>query len=115
MLTGSLGMLPSASLGDGGPGLFEPVHGSAPDIVGKGIANPLATILSAALMLRHGLEMPDEAGAVEEAVEAALSRGFRTPDLGWVEAEVPPMIDVPAEVEVGTDEMTAAVLAEVAS
>src|SRR5215210_4633119 len=61
MLTGSIGMLPSASLGDGGPGLFEPVHGSAPDIAGDGVANPLATILSAAMMLRHGLGMADEA------------------------------------------------------
>jgi 3-isopropylmalate dehydrogenase len=68
-------MLPSASLGDGGPGLFEPAHGSAPDIAGRGIANPLATILSAALLLRHGLEMEDEAGAIEAAVEAALEAG----------------------------------------
>ena len=82
MLTGSLGMLPSASLGDGGPGLFEPAHGSAPDIAGRGIANPLATILSAALLLRHGLEMEDEAGAIEAAVEVALERGLRTADLG---------------------------------
>ena len=82
MLTGSLGMLPSASLGDGGPGLFEPAHGSAPDIAGRGIANPLATILSAALLLRHGLELEDEAGAIEAAVEAALERGLRTADLG---------------------------------
>jgi 3-isopropylmalate dehydrogenase len=115
MLTGSLGMLPSASVGDGGPGVFEPVHGSAPDIARKGIANPLATFLSAAMMLRHGLGMAAEAEAIEEAVEGALARGMRTPDLGWVEAEVPPMIDVPAEVEVGTAEMTAAVLAELAT
>jgi 3-isopropylmalate dehydrogenase len=114
MLTGSLGMLPSASLGDGGPGLFEPVHGSAPDIAGKGIANPLATFLSAALMLRHGLGMPAEATAVEEAVEEALAKGMRTPDLAWVGAETPPMSDLPAEVEVGTEEMTDAVLAELA-
>jgi 3-isopropylmalate dehydrogenase len=112
MLTGSLGMLPSASLGDGGPGLFEPVHGSAPDIAGKGIANPLATFLSVALMLRHSLGMEAEAGEVEGAVEAALAKGVRTPDLAWVEAEMPPMSDLPAEVEVGTEEMTAAVLAE---
>jgi len=112
MLTGSLGMLPSASLGASGPGLFEPVHGSAPDIAGKGIANPLATFLSIAMMLRYGLEMAEEAGAVEAAVEAALARGVRTPDLAWVESERPPMSDLPAEVEVGTDEMTAAVLAE---
>jgi 3-isopropylmalate dehydrogenase len=111
MLTGSLGMLPSASLGDGGPGLFEPVHGSAPDIAGKGVANPLAMFLSAALMLRHGLEMGPEAGAVEGAVEAALAKGVRTPDLAWVEVERPPMSELPAEVEVGTADMTAAVLA----
>jgi 3-isopropylmalate dehydrogenase len=82
MLTGSIGMLPSASLGDEKPGLFEPVHGSAPDIAGTGAANPLAMILSAALMLRHGLQMEAEATAVESAVEAALAEGLRTPDLG---------------------------------
>jgi 3-isopropylmalate dehydrogenase len=112
MITGSLGMLPSASLGDRRPGLFEPVHGSAPDIAGKGIANPLATFLSVALMLRHGLGMANEAEAVEDAVEAALAKGVRTPDLAWVESDTPPMSDVPAEVEVGTEEMTAAVIAE---
>src|SRR3954464_622158 len=83
MLTGSIGMLPSASLGeDGSPGLFEPVHGSAPDIAGQGIANPLATILSAALLLRHGLGRRDEAAAVESAVHRALESGLRTRDLG---------------------------------
>jgi 3-isopropylmalate dehydrogenase len=82
MLTGSLGMLPSASLGDAGPGVFEPVHGSAPDIAGKGIANPLATILSVALMLRHGLSLDAEAAALESAVDRALDRGLRTADLG---------------------------------
>jgi 3-isopropylmalate dehydrogenase len=83
MLTGSLGMLPSASLGDGsGPGLFEPSHGSAPDIAGRGIANPLATILSAAMLLRNGLGLEHEAVAVEAAVDAALDDGLRTPDLG---------------------------------
>jgi 3-isopropylmalate dehydrogenase len=82
MLTGSLGMLPSASLGSGGPGLFEPVHGSAPDIAGQGIANPLATILSAAMLLRHGLDLADEAGRIEGAVERALADGLRTRDLG---------------------------------
>ena len=112
MLTGSLGMLPSASVGEGGPGLFEPVHGSAPDIAGKGIANPLATFLSVALMLRHGLGMPDDAAAVDAAVEAALAKGLRTPDLAWVGSDTPPMSDLPAEVEVGTAEMTDAVLAE---
>jgi 3-isopropylmalate dehydrogenase len=82
MITGSIGMLPSASLGANGPGLFEPVHGSAPDIAGQGIANPLAMFLSAALMLRHGLGLESEATAVESAVERALERGLRTPDLG---------------------------------
>jgi 3-isopropylmalate dehydrogenase len=82
MLTGSIGMLPSASLGSGGPGLFEPVHGSAPDIAGQGIANPLAMILSAALMLRHGLGREEAAKAVESAVDRALGAGLRTRDLG---------------------------------
>jgi 3-isopropylmalate dehydrogenase len=104
MLTGSIGMLPSASLGaaaypPGSPpsstpspgtgertagcrGLFEPVHGSAPDIAGRGVANPLAMVLSAAMMLRHGLGLASEATAVESAVERALQRGLRTPDLG---------------------------------
>ena len=78
MLTGSIGLLPSASLGDGGPGLFEPVHGSAPDIAGQGVANPLAMILSAAMMLRHGLDRPEAAARVEAAVDAALEGGLRT-------------------------------------
>ena len=83
MMTGSLGMLPSASLGDGsGPGLFEPVHGSAPDIAGTGKANPLAMFGSVALMLRHGLAMENEATALESAVDRALGAGLRTPDLG---------------------------------
>jgi 3-isopropylmalate dehydrogenase len=91
MLTGSIGMLPSASLGDppaagggagGTPGLFEPVHGSAPDIAGSGTANPLAMFLSAALMLRHGLGLEAEAAAVESAVDRALAGGLRTRDLG---------------------------------
>jgi len=83
MLTGSIGMLPSASLGaEGEPGLFEPVHGSAPDIAGTGAANPLATILSVALLLRHGIGRPDAAAAVESAVDRALERGLRTRDLG---------------------------------
>jgi 3-isopropylmalate dehydrogenase len=103
MLTGSLGMLPSASLGSGGPGVFEPVHGSAPDIAGEGVANPLATFLSAAMMLRDGLDRPDDAAAVERAVEDALGRGLRTPDLA-------PGDETDYIVEVGTDEMTDAVL-----
>lgn len=83
MLTGSIGMLPSASLGeDGTPGVFEPVHGSAPDIAGTGAANPLATFLSAALLLRHGLGMEAEAAALESAVDSALAEGLRTRDLG---------------------------------
>jgi 3-isopropylmalate dehydrogenase len=111
MLTGSLGMLPSASLGAAGdPGLFEPVHGSAPDIAGKGIANPLATFLSAAMMLRHGLGRPDEAARIEAAVDVVLEAGLRTPDLAGGTVAPPPMVDVPAEVEVGTAEMTAAVI-----
>jgi 3-isopropylmalate dehydrogenase len=82
MLTGSIGMLPSASLSGEGPGMFEPVHGSAPDIAGQGSANPLAMFLSAAMMLRHGLGLESEAAAVESAVERALDAGLRTPDLG---------------------------------
>ncbi|MGH2992974.1 MAG: 3-isopropylmalate dehydrogenase [Solirubrobacterales bacterium] len=112
MLTGSLGMLPSASLGEDGPGVFEPVHGSAPDIAGSGTANPLATFLSVALMLRYGLERRADAERVEAAVEAVLERGLRTPDLSWVEPGRPPMSDLPAEVEVGTGEMADAVIAE---
>ncbi len=105
MLTGSLGMLPSASLGaDGEPGLFEPVHGSAPDIAGQGVANPLATFLSAAMMLRHGLSRPDDADRVEAAVDAVLERGLRTPDLATA-----------GEATVGTDQVTEAVLAELPS
>jgi 3-isopropylmalate dehydrogenase len=85
MLTGSIGMLPSASLGDReprAPGLYEPVHGSAPDIAGEGIANPMAMFLSAALMLRNSLGMDEQALEVESAVERALDDGVRTPDLG---------------------------------
>jgi 3-isopropylmalate dehydrogenase len=82
VMTGSLGLLPSASIGDGGPGLFEPVHGSAPDIAGQGIANPLAMFLSAAMMLRHGLGRQAEAAALESAVDRALDEGLRTRDLG---------------------------------
>jgi len=83
MITGSIGMLPSASLGEPGtPGLFEPVHGSAPDIAGTGTANPLAMFLSVALMLRHGLGWETEAAAVESAVDRALEAGLRTRDLG---------------------------------
>jgi 3-isopropylmalate dehydrogenase len=81
MLTGSIGMLPSASLGDGSKGLYEPVHGCAPDIAGKDLANPLATILSVALMLRHSLGREDDAARVERAVRAVLAEGYRTADI----------------------------------
>jgi len=82
VLAGSMGMLPSASLGDGGPGLYEPIHGSAPDIAGKGIANPVGTILSAALLMRHSLSLSAEAALVESAVDRAITEGCRTADLG---------------------------------
>jgi hypothetical protein len=81
MLTGSIGMLPSASLNDKNQGLYEPSHGSAPDIAGKGVANPLATILSAAMMLRFSLNQPEAAARIEKAVDAVLSQGLRTPDI----------------------------------
>ena len=81
MLTGSIGMLPSASLGSEGPGLFEPVHGSAPDIAGQDKANPMAMVLSAAMMLRIGLKQAAAADDLEAAVDAVLARGFRTGDL----------------------------------
>ena len=101
MLTGSLGMLPSASLGESGPGLYEPVHGSAPDIAGTGRANPLATLLSVAMMFKYGLGMHNEAARLESAVDAALAQGLRTPDLAGGEGTR----------EVGTEEMTEAVIA----
>jgi 3-isopropylmalate dehydrogenase len=82
VLTGSMGMLPSASLGESGPGLYEPIHGSAPDIAGQGIANPAGTILSVALLLRHSLKLEREAAAIEQAVDRAISDGCRTRDLG---------------------------------
>lgn len=81
MLTGSMGLLPSASLGSPGPGLYEPIHGSAPDIAGQGIANPLATILALAMLLRHSLGLETEAAAVETAVDAVLQQGYRTRDI----------------------------------
>ena len=82
VICGSLGVLPSASLGEGSFGLYEPVHGSAPDIAGRGLADPIGAILSAALLLRHSLRLEAEARAIEDAVEAALSNGARTADLG---------------------------------
>ncbi|CDO03436.1 3-isopropylmalate dehydrogenase [Oceanobacillus picturae] len=99
VLTGSLGMLPSASIRSDGVGLYEPVHGSAPDIAGKGIANPLGMILSAALMLRHSLQMEEEANEIEEAVRACLEQGYHTADLSVKNGK-----------QVGTKEMTEAVV-----
>lgn len=99
MLAGSLGMMPSASLGRGRLGLYEPIHGSAPDIAGQGKANPLATILSVAMLLRHSLKLEREAQAVEKAVESVLEQGLRTPDLAG-----------PGERTISTSEMGDAVV-----
>ncbi|MGK7871001.1 3-isopropylmalate dehydrogenase [Falsiroseomonas sp. E2-1-a20] len=103
MLTGSIGMLPSASLNANGQGLFEPVHGSAPDIAGKDLANPLASILSAAMMLRHSLGQPEAATRLEQAVRRVLAEGLRTPD-----------IMEPGATQVGTEAMGDAVARELA-
>jgi 3-isopropylmalate dehydrogenase len=100
MLTGSIGMLPSASLATGGKGLYEPIHGSAPDIAGKNAANPLATILSAAMMLRHTFNQEEWAYRIEAAVKSVLARGYRTAD-----------IHTPGTQQVGTLEMGDAVVA----
>ncbi len=81
MITGSIGLLPSASIGDTAPGLYEPIHGSAPDIAGQDKANPIATILSVAMMLRYSFRLADEANAVEQAVDAVLAEGYRTADI----------------------------------
>jgi 3-isopropylmalate dehydrogenase len=81
MLTGSIGMLPSAALDERGKGLYEPIHGTAPDIAGRGLANPLATILSAAMMLRYSLNQPCAAERIEQAVAQVLREGFRTADI----------------------------------
>ena len=82
VLAGSMGMLPSASLGEAGPGLYEPIHGSAPDIAGKGIANPVGTILSTAMLLRYSLSLDAEAASIEKAVDTAITAGARTVDVG---------------------------------
>ncbi len=100
MLTGSIGMLPSASLDSAGKGMYEPIHGSAPDIAGQGVANPLATILSLAMMLRYSLELPALAERIEQAVGAVLDEGLRTPDIAS-----------PGTRTVGTREMGDAVVA----
>ncbi|EZH66846.1 3-isopropylmalate dehydrogenase [Bacillaceae bacterium JMAK1] len=88
MLTGSLGLLPSASLGDQGVGLFEPIHGSAPDITGQNIANPLAAIASVAMLLKYGFEMEDEAKAIDDAILKALEEGYRTKDIATEQDDV---------------------------
>jgi len=100
MLTGSIGMLPSASIGEGNKGLYEPVHGSAPDIAGKGIANPMAAILSAAMLLRHSFSRDEDAARIERAVRSVLAAGYRTAD-----------ISQPGQRQVGTAAMGGAVLA----
>ncbi len=102
MLTGSIGMLPSASLDDHQKGLYEPVHGTAPDIAGKGMANPIATILSLAMLLRYTMNMDDLADVVEQAVEKVIARGMRTPDIYYEGAQ-----------QVGTEQMGTAVLNEI--
>ena len=102
MLTGSIGMLPSASLNSGNQGLYEPSHGSAPDIAGKGVANPLATILSVAMMLRFSLNQPQAAERIESAVKAVLAAGLRTPDIWSADTH-----------KVGTREMGDAVVAAI--
>ena len=88
MLTGSIGMLPSASLGEGSLGMYEPIHGSAPDIAGQDKANPLATILSVAMMLRYSLNLPDAAQVIEDAVAKTLAQGYRTADIATEGEEV---------------------------
>lgn len=104
MIAGSLGLLPSASLGEGTMGLYEPIHGSAPDIAGRGVANPFGAILSAALLLRHSLGLTNEALTVEDAVDAALGAGVRTADIASAGQDA-----------VNTVEATAAVVARIGS
>ncbi len=94
MITGSIGLLPSASIGDTAPGLYEPIHGSAPDIAGQDRANPIATILSVAMMFRYSFHLADEAQAIEDAVDAVLSQGWRTADIAKA-----------GETAIGTQEM----------
>ncbi|MFN3947144.1 MAG: isocitrate/isopropylmalate family dehydrogenase, partial [Aquificaceae bacterium] len=98
VITGSLGMLPSASLGDK-YALYEPVHGSAPDIAGKGVANPIATILSASMMLRYSFGLEKQAKVIDKAIETVLERGYRTPDI-YTEGCI----------KVGTEGMTEAII-----
>lgn len=101
VLTGSLGLLPSASLGEGSLGVYEPIHGSAPDIAGRGIANPLGTILSAAMLLRHSLDLESDATAIENAVQKVLDNGLRTADLNGGQRSL------------GTNEMASAVVSAI--
>jgi 3-isopropylmalate dehydrogenase len=105
MVTGSIGMLASASVGDSGPGLYEPIHGSAPDIAGQDRANPLATVLSVALLLRHSLRLEEEARAVEDAVSSVLDQGYRCADIAGGAGK-----GGPGEKLVGTIAMGAAVV-----
>ena len=84
MITGSIGMIPSSSLGEGTRGMYEPIHGSAPDIAGQDKANPIATILSAAMMLKYSFDMAEESEAIEKAVDAVLNQGYRT---GYIMSE----------------------------
>ena len=88
MITGSIGLLPSASMGDRAPALYEPIHGSAPDIAGQDKANPIATILSAAMMFRYSFKLAAEADAIEAAVDKALADGWRTADIAKAEESV---------------------------
>ena len=98
MLAGSLGMLPSASLGETRRGLYEPIHGSAPDIAGKGIANPSAMIATTAMLLRHSLELEEEAGRIEAALDAAIRAGARTADIATADDTVLSTTDFTARV-----------------
>ena len=98
MITGSIGLLPSASMGDGAPALYEPIHGSAPDIAGQDKANPIATILSAAMMFRYSFQLSAEADAIEAAVDKALAEGWRTADIAG-----------PGEAVAGTQKMGQAI------
>jgi 3-isopropylmalate dehydrogenase len=100
MLTGSIGMLPSASIGEGNKGLYEPVHGSAPDIAGKDLANPIAAVMSAAMLLRYSFGRKDEAARIEQAVRSVLAAGYRTADIAQ-----------PGTKRVGTAAMGDAILA----
>ena len=104
MLAGSMGMLPSASLGDTGAGLYEPIHGSAPDIAGQGIANPCGMIASIAMLLRHSLELQQEADAVDQAIATVIADGARTADIA-----------IAGDTPLNTEEMTTRIIAALPS